>query len=217
MELNERIAQMRKENGLTQEQFGEQLGVSRQAVSKWESGQANPDVGYVTEMCRKFSVSADWLLMGREPSASAETFAAESPSAQETYCLYLHKYDSAGLRKCVEELFDDDRFTPAFPWEGGVVDRDAANTIIEAAPLVLCEGLSRADAVEAAQIFDRHCHGSYVGVYKESELEWDEESDKHPKEGAKAASVPETPMSGWMIFGIVVAGVVAAILLMSFC
>ena len=40
MELNERIASVRKAAGLTQEQLGELVGVSRQAVSKWESGQA---------------------------------------------------------------------------------------------------------------------------------------------------------------------------------
>lgn len=38
MQLNERITQARKQAGLTQEQLGEALGVSRQAVSKWESG-----------------------------------------------------------------------------------------------------------------------------------------------------------------------------------
>ena len=43
MEWNDRIAQMRKAAGLTQEQLGELVGVSRQAVSKWESGQTVPD------------------------------------------------------------------------------------------------------------------------------------------------------------------------------
>ena len=38
MELSERIAKVRKQAGLSQEQLGEKLGVSRQAVSKWESG-----------------------------------------------------------------------------------------------------------------------------------------------------------------------------------
>lgn len=64
MDLKDRIALARKQAGLSQEQLGEKLGVSRQAVSKWESGQANPDVAYVTEMCRLFGVSSDWLLMG---------------------------------------------------------------------------------------------------------------------------------------------------------
>ena len=47
MEWNERIAAARKAAGLTQEALGEKLGVSRQAVSKWESGQAVPDLDTV--------------------------------------------------------------------------------------------------------------------------------------------------------------------------
>ena len=66
MELKERIALARKQAGLSQEQLGEKLGVSRQAVSKWESGQSNPDVAYLAEMCRLFGVSSDWLLLGQE-------------------------------------------------------------------------------------------------------------------------------------------------------
>lgn len=66
MELKERIALARKQAGLSQEQLGEKLGVSRQAVSKWESGQSNPDVAYLAEMCRLFGVSSDWLLLGKE-------------------------------------------------------------------------------------------------------------------------------------------------------
>ena len=45
MTLGERIALARKKAGLSQEQLGDQLGVSRQAVSKWESGAAVPDTG----------------------------------------------------------------------------------------------------------------------------------------------------------------------------
>ena len=51
MEWNERIAAARKAAGLTQEALGEKLGVSRQAVSKWESGQAVPDLDTVAKLC----------------------------------------------------------------------------------------------------------------------------------------------------------------------
>ena len=71
MELKDRIALARKQAGLSQEQLGDQLGVSRQAVSKWEAGQANPDVTYVAAMCRLFGVSSDWLLLGEEAARSA--------------------------------------------------------------------------------------------------------------------------------------------------
>ena len=66
MTLGTRIAALRRERGLSQEQLGEKLGVSRQAISKWESGQTNPDVVYVAELCRLFGVSSDWLLLGME-------------------------------------------------------------------------------------------------------------------------------------------------------
>ena len=71
MTLGERIALARKKAGLSQEQLGEMLGVSRQAVSKWESSQTNPDVAYVAQMCRLLEVSSDWLLLGEESFAPA--------------------------------------------------------------------------------------------------------------------------------------------------
>lgn len=71
MELHERIAAVRKAAGLTQEQLGELLGVSRQAVSKWESGQTVPDTVTVARLCRELHVSADYVLLGREPEEDA--------------------------------------------------------------------------------------------------------------------------------------------------
>lgn len=62
--MRERILKLRKQLGLSQEQLGEQLGVSRQAVSKWESGAATPDVDNIIAMCELFNVTADYLLRG---------------------------------------------------------------------------------------------------------------------------------------------------------
>lgn len=75
MELNERIAAVRKAAGLTQEQLGELVNVSRQAVSKWESGQAVPDALTIAELCRKLHVSADYLLLGTDPENTPENAA----------------------------------------------------------------------------------------------------------------------------------------------
>ena len=52
MELKDRIAAVRKAAGLTQEQLGELLGVTRQAVSKWESGQTTPDAATIAALCK---------------------------------------------------------------------------------------------------------------------------------------------------------------------
>ena len=79
MEWNERIAAARKAADLTQEALGEKLGVSRQAVSKWESGQAVPDLDTVAKLCLALGFSADYLLFGREDApAPAESAPAES-------------------------------------------------------------------------------------------------------------------------------------------
>ena len=62
MILSEKIQSQRKRLGLSQEQFAEQLGVSRQAVSKWESGKTAPDIERIAKMSELFGVSADFLL-----------------------------------------------------------------------------------------------------------------------------------------------------------
>ena len=71
LELKDRIAAVRRAAGLTQEQLGELVGVTRQAVSKWESGQTVPDALTVAKLCEALHVSADYVLLGREPEAQA--------------------------------------------------------------------------------------------------------------------------------------------------
>lgn len=64
MDLAQRIQHLRKEKGLSQEELAEALGVSRQAVSKWESTQSTLDVEKIVAMSRYFAVTTDYLLMG---------------------------------------------------------------------------------------------------------------------------------------------------------
>ena len=79
MELKDRIAAVRKAAGLTQEQLGELLGVTRQAVSKWESGQTTPDAATIAALCEKLHVSADYVLLGKEPGEGQSTGPAYEP------------------------------------------------------------------------------------------------------------------------------------------
>ena len=66
MKLADRIAQLRKQFGFSQEELGEKLGVSRQAVSKWESGQAVPELEKLREISRIFHISLDELLQEQD-------------------------------------------------------------------------------------------------------------------------------------------------------
>lgn len=66
LDLSEKIVKLRKNNGLTQEQLAEQLNVSRQSVSKWESGQAAPDIDKIVALGEIFHVTTDYLLKPSE-------------------------------------------------------------------------------------------------------------------------------------------------------
>ncbi len=67
MSIADKIIKLRKENGLSQEAFAEALGVSRQSVSKWESGSALPDTDKIIAMSELFRVSTDYLLKNDAP------------------------------------------------------------------------------------------------------------------------------------------------------
>lgn len=62
MNLSDNLKKIRKEHNLSQEQLAEQLGVSRQAVSKWESGGAYPEMDKVLQLCQIFNLNIDDLL-----------------------------------------------------------------------------------------------------------------------------------------------------------
>ena len=64
MELSEKLQELRRSRGLTQEELAEALYVSRTAVSKWESGRGYPSIDSLKELSRFFSVSIDELLSG---------------------------------------------------------------------------------------------------------------------------------------------------------
>jgi len=62
MMLGEKIHQLRKEKGLSQEELASRLTVSRQAISKWELGESVPDTENVVQLSKLFAVSTDYLL-----------------------------------------------------------------------------------------------------------------------------------------------------------
>ena len=66
MTLGQRLAFHRKQKALTQQQLGEQLNVSAQAISKWENDQAEPDVATVLKLAQIYHISLDLLLTGKE-------------------------------------------------------------------------------------------------------------------------------------------------------
>ena len=72
MEFHEKLAELRKSKGLTQEELAEALFVSRTAVSRWESGRGYPGIDSLKEISRYFSVTIDELICPREMITAAE-------------------------------------------------------------------------------------------------------------------------------------------------
>ncbi len=67
MNMADRIQNLRKAKGMSQEELADQIGVSRQAVSKWESGQSTPDLEKIIMISDLFEVTTDYILKGIEP------------------------------------------------------------------------------------------------------------------------------------------------------
>ena len=72
MEFNEKLQELRKQKGLTQEELAEKLYVSRTAVSKWESGRGYPNIDSLKTIAKFFSVTVDELLSTNEVLTIAE-------------------------------------------------------------------------------------------------------------------------------------------------
>lgn len=82
MKLNEKICWCRKHAALSQEELAARLGVSRQSISKWETGEASPEISKLPLLAQAFGVTTDWLLSEDGiPEEAPVTETAEQPQA----------------------------------------------------------------------------------------------------------------------------------------
>ena len=72
MEFHEKLQELRKNKGLTQEELSQMLYVSRTAVSKWESGRGYPNIDSLKAIAKFFGITVDQLLSGEEVLTIAE-------------------------------------------------------------------------------------------------------------------------------------------------
>ena len=73
MKFNEKLIELRKKEGLSQEELGYKLNVTRQTVSKWELGQTTPEMEKLVEMSKIFNVSVDELVNEKEVTSTEKT------------------------------------------------------------------------------------------------------------------------------------------------
>jgi transcriptional regulator with XRE-family HTH domain len=72
MNFSEKIFEIRKGLGLSQEEFGSMVNVSRQAVSKWELGQSKPDIDTLILLCQTLNISSDELILSNSHEELSE-------------------------------------------------------------------------------------------------------------------------------------------------
>ena len=82
MKLSDKLIELRKARGWSQEEFAEKMDVSRQAISRWENGTALPDAQNILRISKLFSVTSDYLLNddyeGEANTPAPETIAEET-------------------------------------------------------------------------------------------------------------------------------------------
>lgn len=82
MNFSEKLISLRKKEGLSQEELGYKLNVTRQTVSKWELGQTTPDMDKLSEMAKIFNISVDQLINGTETMEDKTTVIEDQPIDQ---------------------------------------------------------------------------------------------------------------------------------------
>lgn len=117
MELEKNLLKLRTNLNLTQEEFAEKIGVSRQAVQKWENGSSHPDLERIILMAKIFNVSVDALLLNSDKRIAEEL--SYDRKIQPEYAS-IHKWESYSAqlnveyRQCIEEGKDLQRYQELF-------------------------------------------------------------------------------------------------------
>ena len=96
MNFQERLFDLRRQAGLSQEQLAGLVGVTRQAVQKWEAGTSRPDMDNLITLAGYFHVSLDYLVTGREPSHNIPQTEYDSSPSPEPAATVVHHYYHEG-------------------------------------------------------------------------------------------------------------------------
>ena len=122
MKINEQIAFLRKQRGLTQEALANALGVTNQAVSKWESAQCCPDICLLPRIADCFGVSIDEL-MGHSSITGNDSLVEKALSLLSekerisTSMLQMHlNIGYSKARNLIRQLETDGQITPSGKW-----------------------------------------------------------------------------------------------------
>ena len=99
--FGERLAALRKERGMSQEELAEKLQLTRQTISKWETGASTPDLELLVQLAEVFDVSVDSLLGVKKPDKKS----AEKTSFLTIFCIFQLTIFVAGVALYISEAW----------------------------------------------------------------------------------------------------------------
>ncbi len=100
MSFGENLREIRKQRNITQEELAELLGVSRQAISKWESGNGYPETEKLIEISRQLNISLDYLLNDASNVAEKESGEEKSAVYAPSGKIAITTFDNANVVVC---------------------------------------------------------------------------------------------------------------------
>lgn len=103
MSFADNLQSIRKEKRLSQEELAERIGVSRQAISKWEQGSGYPETEKLLVLSRELNVSLDYLMLGEMRTADNDTSASHNIIAP-TGKITIKSYDGKSIVNCYKVL-----------------------------------------------------------------------------------------------------------------
>lgn len=139
--MNERIKKLRKVLDLTQQEFGERLGIKRNTIATYESGRNEPIDAVVSLICKEFNVNEEWLRDGTgemfkaAPSTALDALAEEFNYSHRDYVIVekfsnLSRKDRDVILNFITEVaagcYDVSEDTPAIPEGPAEIDIDSA-------------------------------------------------------------------------------------------
>ncbi|MCM1253825.1 MAG: DUF5680 domain-containing protein [Clostridium sp.] len=99
MELWDRLQQLRKQNGLSQEELADKIGIARQTISKWENGQAVPELNGLIALSRLYGITIDSMVKGDDGCTLSLTHKAECGDERIIDFLILAKRNTYAAKK----------------------------------------------------------------------------------------------------------------------
>ncbi len=138
MEFKDRIYKIRREMNMTQEQFANEFGVSKQAVQRWESGSSYPEVTKIMEISKRFDISIDTLLLDRDMRIVEEIKSRDkivpnysSVPDRELYCTAITDEYTQSLEEGLDIEMYKDVFTVISNLPKGDVKKKFGDVIFE--------------------------------------------------------------------------------------